>query len=288
MNEINCIKDVWMRDFKELFGELVKAGVHFGHQTSRWNPKMAPFIWGERSGVHLVDVSKTAIQLEKAAKFLESLAAEGKQILWVGTKKAAQPIVGQAGQSGMPYIVHRWIGGTLTNNSQVRKSVTKMLHFEDIVGKAAQSPYSKKELSTYQKLIDRLQKNIGGIRNLRWPIGAVVLVDVRKEQTALREAQAMDIPVVALVDTNCDPTGVTHIIPGNDDSPKAIKIVMEYLLEAAKRGIDKAAQKAVKPEGVDVVTAAANEKPEEIRIAGFEEVEEDGSKKKGRGRKKAA
>jgi small subunit ribosomal protein S2 len=133
-----------------------------------------------------------------------------------------------------------------------------------------------------------LQKNIGGIRNLRWPIGAVVLVDVRKEQTALREAQAMDIPVVALVDTNCDPTGVTHIIPGNDDSPKAIKIVMEYLLEAAKRGIDKAAQKAVKPEGVDVVTAAANEKPEEIRIAGFEEVEEDGSKKKGRGRKKAA
>jgi small subunit ribosomal protein S2 len=273
-----------MIDFKS----LAKAGVHFGHQTSRWNPKMAPFIWGERSGVHLVDVSKTAIQLEKAAKFLESLAAEGKQILWVGTKKAAQPIIEQAGKAGMPYIVHRWIGGTLTNNSQVRKSVTKMLHFEDIIAKSATLSYSKKELNTYQKLIDRLQKNIGGIRTLRWPIGAVVLVDVRKEQTALREAQAMDIPVVGLVDTNGDPTGVSYIIPGNDDSPKAIKIVMEYLVEAAKRGLDKAAQKSVKPEGADIVTAAASEKPEEIRIAGFEEVsEEEGGKRKGRGRKKA-
>src|SRR5262245_2433104 len=127
------------------FRRLAKAGVHFGHQTSRWNPKMAPFIWGERSGVHLVDVSKTAIQLEKAAKFLESLAAEGKQILWVGTKKAAQPTVALAGKAGMPFIVHRWIGGTLTNNSQVRKSVTKMLHFEDILKKSAELPYSKKE-----------------------------------------------------------------------------------------------------------------------------------------------
>jgi len=270
------------------FKQLAKAGVHFGHQTSRWNPKMAPFIWGERSGVHLVDVSKTAIQLEKAAQFLETLASEGKQILWVGTKKAAQPMIEQAGKAGMPFIVHRWIGGTLTNNPQVRKSVTKLLHFEDIISKADQTPYSKKELNTYQKLIERLQKNIGGIRTLRWPIGAVVLVDVRKEQTALREAQAMDIPVVALVDTNCDPTGVSHIIPGNDDSPKAIKIIMEYLVAAAQRGLDKAAQKAVKPEGLDVVTAAASEKPEEIRIAGFEEVEEDGAKKKGRSRKKTA
>jgi small subunit ribosomal protein S2 len=273
-----------MIDFKL----LAKAGVHFGHQTSRWNPKMAPFIWGERSGVHLVDVSKTAIQLEKAAKFLESLGAEGKQILWVGTKKAAQPAVVQAGKHGMPYIVHRWIGGTLTNNSQVRKSVTKMLHFEDILAKSEQLHYNKKELNTYSKLIDRLEKNIGGIRNLRWPVGAVVLVDVRKEQTALREANAMGIPVVALVDTNGDPSHVNYIIPGNDDSPKAIRVVVDYLMEAAQRGLQKVDQKAVKTAAVEVPVApvaTAPAKKDEIRIVGFEEVEE--GDKKGKGRKRS-
>ena len=228
-----------MVDFKD----LAKAGVHFGHQTSRWNPKMAPYIWGHRNGVHLIDVSKTAVMLERAAKFLESVAAQGKQILWVGTKKPAQAFVAQARDVKMPSVTHRWIGGTLTNNLQVRKSITRLLHYEDILEKSEKFPYNKKELGVFQKIAHRLEKNIGGIRNLRWPVGAVVLVDVRKEQTALKEAVSMGIPVVSLVDTNGDPYGVDYVIPGNDDSPRAIKIILDYLLQAAQKGQEIAARK---------------------------------------------
>lgn len=141
------------------FRELVKAGVHFGHQTSRWVPKMAPYIWGVKNKVHLIDVSKTANQIEKAAKFLETVSGEGKQVLLVGTKKSAQEIIYAAAKKlGMPYVNHRWIGGTLSNPAQVRKSVTKMLHYEDVLVKAEKFPhYTKKELNEFQKSADRLQ-----------------------------------------------------------------------------------------------------------------------------------
>jgi small subunit ribosomal protein S2 len=258
-----------MIDFKK----LAKAGVHFGHQTARWNPKMASYIWGHRSGIHLIDVSKTASQMEKAGKFLESVAAEGKQILWVGTKKPAQNAVSQAGVAKMPFVTHRWIGGTLTNNSQVRKSITRLLHYEDILDKSSQFHYNKKELGVFQKIAQRLQQNVGGIRTLRWPVGAVVLVDVRKEQTALREAVAMGIPVVAMVDTNGDPSLVNYVIPANDDSPKAIQVVMEYLVEAAQKGLQSAAAKKVQVEENEAL-AEKGISPEEIRLPGFEEEEE--------------
>jgi len=217
--------------------ELIKAGVHFGHQTSRWCPKMEPYIWGFRRGIHLIDVSKTARQLEKASKFLEEVAAQGKPIFWVGTKKSAQEIVAQTGNRlRMPCVTHRWIGGSLTNYAQVKKAVTKLLYFEDILSKTSELPYTKKELNTFQKMVDRLRKNVGGIVSLVWPIGAVVIVDVRKEQTALKEAIASGIPVVALIDTNSDPSGIQFVIPGNDDSPKSIEIIVNYLAEAAARG----------------------------------------------------
>jgi small subunit ribosomal protein S2 len=258
-----------MIDFKE----LAKAGVHFGHQTSRWNPKMAPYIWGSRSGIHLIDVSKTASQMEKAAKFLEEIAAQGKQILWVGTKKQAQGAVKDAAEIKMPMVTHRWIGGTLTNNSQVRKSITRMLHFEDILDKSEQTQYKKKELGTFKKIVDRLQQNVGGIKTLRWPVGAVVIVDVRKEQTALKEAVVMGVPVVALVDTNSDPSFVTFPIPANDDSPKAIKVVVDYLIAAVKKGLDTAAQKKVQ------IAQAKEEKQEALEaapeITSLQEEEED-------------
>jgi len=226
------------------FRDLVKTGLHFGHQTSRWNPKMAPYIWGHRGGIHLVDVSKTAHYLERGAKFLESVAAEGKQVLWVGTKKSAQKSINKwAKELKMPYVTNRWIGGTLTNFPQVKKSVTKLLHFEDIIDRSGEFPYTKKELLTFQRVVDRLQKNIGGIRNLKWPIGAIVVIDVRKEKTVLKEARQAGIPVVALVDTNCDPTLVDYVIPGNDDSPKAVSFIVDYLGEAVKRGIEEAAKK---------------------------------------------
>lgn len=234
--------------------KLVEAGVHFGHKTSRWHPKMAPYIWGFRNNIHLIDVSKTAMQLEKAAQFLEQTAAEGKAVLWIGTKKAAQDIVATAGQGlSYPYVIHRWIGGLLTNFSQVKKSITKLLHLEDIIKKSDQLHYTKKELVTLQKTTDRLRKNIGSVRGIAWPIGAVVVVDVKKEQTALREAATMGIPVVGFVDTNSDPSLVDYVVPTNDDAPKAIQIIMDYLVEAVKRGQQKA---KVKPVAVAQAIAA--------------------------------
>lgn len=227
-----------MNDFIK---DLIKAGVHFGHHTARWNPKMAPYIWGFKSNIHLIDVSKTAFYLERAAKFLESVAADGKQILWVGSKKAAQQTVSDVAKDlNMPVVSHRWVGGTLTNFPQVKKSVTKLLHFEDVVSRASDLYYTKKEILTFKKTVDRLQKNVGGIRSLHWPIGAVVVVDVRHEDTAVAEAVSAGIPIVALVDTNCDPTLINYVIPGNDDSPRSIKIMIEYLAQAAKRGVQKA------------------------------------------------
>lgn len=227
-----------MNDFIK---DLIKAGVHFGHHTARWNPKMAPYIWGFKSNIHLIDVSKTAFYLERAAKFLETVAADGKQILWVGSKKAAQQTVSDVAKDlNMPVVAHRWVGGTLTNFPQVKKSVTKLLHFEDVVSRASDLYYTKKEILTFKKIVDRLQKNVGGIRSLHWPIGAVVVVDIRHEDTAVKEAVSAGIPVVALVDTNCDPTLINYVVPGNDDSPRAIKIMIDYLAQAAKRGVQKA------------------------------------------------
>ena len=216
---------------------LVKSGVHFGHQTSRWSPRMAPYIWGSKNGVHLINVAKTAAQLEKAAQFLESIMADGKTVLWIGTKKPAQSIMNDAAKLvGMPYITHRWIGGTLTNNIQVKKSVTKYLHLKDVIARANKAHYTKKEFNVFQKMVGRLSKNIGGIVGMNWPIGAIVVVDVRKEFSAVKEAAMVGIPVIALVDTNNDPLGIDYVIPANDDSPRAIKVIIEYLAAAAAKG----------------------------------------------------
>ena len=192
---------------------------------------MAPYIWGYKNNVHLIDVSKTAAQMEKAAKFLEKLLLKAKQFYGLALKKPAQDIIQSiADNLNMPYVNHRWIGGTLSNYAQVKKSITKLLHYEDIIAKAEKYPhYTKKEFNVFQKLIDRLRKNVGGIRNLQWPVGAIVLVDVTKERSALKEAAAMGVPVVALVDTNGDPSLVDYVIPANDDAPRAIKVVLDYL-----------------------------------------------------------
>ena len=227
------------------FRRLIKAGTHFGHQTSRWSPKMAPYIWGHKNGVHLIDVSKTAHQLEKAAKFLESISAQGKSVLWVGTKKPAQAIIyTTATHLNMPYVNHRWIGGTLNNYAQVKKSVTRLLHFEDIIDRSEKFPhYTKKELNTFSKVVDRLKKNVGGIRSLSWPVGALVVVDVKKERSAIKEAASMKIPVIALVDTNSDPSLVDYVVPGNDDAPRAIQVIIDYLMAAVEKGIQETAAK---------------------------------------------
>ncbi len=264
------------------FKELVKAGVHFGHQASRWVPKMSPYIWGVKNKVHLIDVSKTAHQLEKAAQFLQEVAAEGKQILWVGTKKPArQTIQAVATQLDMPYVNHRWVGGTLSNFAQVKKSVTRLLHYEDVLVKSEKYlHYTKKELNEIKKNIDRLRTIVGGIRSLVWPIGAVVLVDVNKEQSALKEAVKVGIPVVALVDTNADPSLVDYVIPANDDAPRSIAVILEYLEQAAERGKQKAATKTEKAPKAEVAEIKNEEQEVALRLAEAEaEKEEIGEKK---------
>lgn len=266
--------------------KLVEAGVHYGHQTSRWSPRMAPYIWGKKNKVHLIDVSKTAFQLEKAAKFLEGIAAEGKQVLWIGTKRSAQEVVNQVGsRTDMPSVTHRWIGGTLSNFGQVKKSVTRLLHYQDILSKSQSANfYTKKELNVFQKVVDRLEQSVGGIQKLAWPLGAVVLVDVDKEGSALREAVRMGIPVVAMVDTNADPSLVTYVIPGNDDSTKSISVVINYLGDAVVAGRKKvsevereAAKKKVEKKESAVQAAAVNAPAEVTQVAAVvaQEVDEE-------------
>ena len=209
--------------------KMLEAGVHFGHKTSRWSPKMRPYIWGAKNKVHLIDVSKTAILLERAGNFLQETARNGGQFLFVGTKKAAQGIMHRvASNTHMPYVIHRWVGGTLSNYEQVKKAVTRLLHMRDVLVKPTMH-YKKKEISMIQKEVARLEKNVGGIIDFACPPAALIVVDVKKEQSAVKEASRLGIPVVALVDTNTDPDGVSFIIPSNDDSARAIAFVVDYL-----------------------------------------------------------
>lgn len=288
------------------FSALVKAGVHFGHQTSRWMPKMAPYIWGVKNKVHLIDVSKTAHQLERSAQFLKEVASQGKQILWVGTKKPAREIIkAVATKLDMPFVNHRWIGGTLSNFVQVKKSVTRLLHFEDVLEKSEKYPhYTKKELNEIQKNVERLKNIVGGIRKLSMPLGAIVLVDVNKEQSALREAVSVGVPVVGLVDTNSDPSLVNYVIPANDDAPRSIKVIIDYLEKAVEAGkqaktVEKeqkaeAAKKIIKKDEKEaaVVTpkeASVEEKPKKEAKATVVEKEAASAKKTATtARKKAA
>lgn len=216
--------------------DLLKAGVHFGHKTSRWSPKMRPFIWGSKNKVHLIDIAKTAFLMERAGKFLKEIASEGNSILFVGTKKAAsKSIQDMAVELNSPFVTNRWIGGTLTNYDQVKKAITRYLHLGDIVARPTEH-YKKKELSMIQKEIGRLEKNIGGILKLKYPAGALVVVDAKKEASAIKEAKNAGIPVIALVDTNTDPTGINFVIPANDDSPRSINFILEYLKVFIKDG----------------------------------------------------
>lgn len=263
--------------------DLVKAGVHWGHLKSRWCPKMEPYIWGHKNGVHLIDVSKTANQVQKAAEFLKSVAAENKTILWVGTKRPAQEIIKEtATKLEMPYVNHRWIGGTLNNWSQIKKSITKSLHLEDVLARAADFPiYTKKDLNTFNKTLQRLLKGIGGIRKMSWPIGALVLVDVNKEASALKEAVSMGIPVVAIVDTNADPSLVDYVIPANDDSPNSIRLVLNVLADSVIAGKDLAKTKATKEAEKAIVVKKDSEEDKDLALDDVDEEIDTAKKRSG-------
>jgi small subunit ribosomal protein S2 len=270
--------------------KLVEAGVHFGHHSSKWHPKMKPYIWGTRNKVHLINVAKTAFLLDRAEKFLESATAEGKQILWVGTKKTAQPLVrAMAEKFEMPFVYHRWIGGTLSNFDQVRKAITRLLHFRDIVAKSS-ARGTKKEYSVMLKEIERLEKNIGGISAMHGLPAAIVVVDAKKERAVIKEANNVGIPVICLVDTNTDPSGVSYLIPANDDSPKSIEVIFEQLALGIARGkavaaanaqeaaAKVAAERAARKKAMDDKKAADDQKAAEAKKTASSASEATGSK----------
>jgi len=217
--------------------QLLEAGVHFGHQTRRWNPKMAPYIFTERNGIYILDLQKTVKLLEQAYNFIREVAAEGKSVLFVGTKKQAQEsIESEAKRCGMFYVNHRWLGGMLTNFVTISQRIRRLKELEEMENNGMFDVLPKKEVIKLRAEKEKLEKNLGGIKEMRELPGAVFIVDPKKEHIAVREARILGIPIVAIVDTNCDPDEVDYVIPGNDDAIRAIKLITSKIADAVLEG----------------------------------------------------
>ena len=225
--------------------QLLEAGVHFGHHTRRWNPKMAEYIFTERNGIYIIDLQKTAKKIEEAYAFVRDVALDGKDILFVGTKKQAQEaITEEAKRIGMYYVNNRWLGGMLTNFKTIRKSIDRLYQLQKMEEDGTFELLPKKEVMKLKKEMEKLEKNFGGIKEMKDMPGAMFVVDPRKEKIAIAEAKRLNIPVVAIVDTNCDPEEVDYVIPGNDDAIRAVKLIVECIANAvleAKQGESMAA-----------------------------------------------
>ncbi len=220
-----------------LMREMLEAGVHFGHQTRYWNPKMAPFIFGQRNKIHIVNLEQTVGKFQEATKFVRQLAARGGTILFVGTKRAAREIVAaEAARCGMPYVDSRWLGGMMTNFKTVKTSVKRLKEMEGQLAEGATETMSKKEGLMFERELAKLNKAIGGIKDMNTLPDALFIIDVGYHKIAVAEAATLGIPVVAVVDTNHSPDGVAHIIPGNDDSAKAIALYARGLADAVIEG----------------------------------------------------
>jgi len=216
--------------------QLLEAGVHFGHQTRRWNPKMAAFIFGERNGIHIIDLQKTVKKLKEAYQFVKDLAASGESIVFVGTKKQAQDAIKEeADRCGMPYVNYRWLGGMLTNFTTIKKSIGYLKELESI-SETEMNARSKKEQAGLNKDKMKLERSLGGIKNVNKLPGAIFVIDTKKEHIAVQEARKLGIPVIAVVDTNCDPSEVDVVIPGNDDAIRAVKLMTSVMASAILEG----------------------------------------------------
>jgi small subunit ribosomal protein S2 len=218
--------------------QLLEAGVHFGHQTRRWNPKMAPYIFTERNGIYIIDLQKTVKLADKAYEFIKSVSAEGKDVLFVGTKKQAQEAVEtEAVRCGMHSVKNRWLGGMLTNFKTINKRIARLDELDKMEEDGVFEVLPKKEVAKLNLQREKLEKNLGGIRTMDVNnIGAMFVVDPRKEKNAISEAKILGIPVVAIVDTNCDPEPVDFVIPGNDDAIRAVKLITAKMADAIIEG----------------------------------------------------
>ena len=230
--------------------ELLEAGVHFGHQTRRWNPKMGRYLFGERSGIYIIDLEKSLLGLEEAAEYARDIGRRGGNVLFIGTKKQAQEVVrDHAERVGMPSVTTRWLGGMLTNFATVSRRLVRLRELQEMERTGAMDTLSKKEAVRLRHERDKLERNLGGMRTLERLPDAVFVIDTKKEAIAVGEARKLGLPIIAIVDTNCDPDEVDYIIPGNDDAIRAIRLICSLVADACIEGQrDRAARAATEPE----------------------------------------
>ncbi|MBI5025218.1 MAG: 30S ribosomal protein S2 [Nitrospirae bacterium] len=256
--------------------ELLEAGVHFGHQVKRWNPKMKQFIFGERNGIYIIDLQKTLKLLENAYAFVKDVSSKGEPVLFVGTKKQAQDtVIEEARRAGAYYVNQRWLGGMLTNFSTIKKSIERLKKIEKMKEDGTYDLLPKKEVSKLEKERLLLEKNLSGVKDMRSLPGAIYVVDPKKEKIAVAEAKKLSIPLIAIVDTNCDPDEVNYVIPGNDDAIRAIKLITSKMADAVLDGknvlgkaLEEAAEKeAIKEKIAEEVSVSADSRGEKEAVA---------------------
>ena len=267
--------------------QLLEAGVHFGHQTRRWEPKMAEYIFQARNGIHIIDLQKTSKKLDEAYAFLKEQAEEGKTVLFVGTKKQAQECVKEAAEKcGMYYVNQRWLGGTLTNFTTIRKRIDRLEELEKMQEDGTFDVLPKKEVILLKKEMEKLEKNLGGIKDMKELPGVMFIVDPKKERIGILEARKLGIPVIGLVDTNCNPEDVDYAIPGNDDAIRAVALIADCMANAVIEGKQGESMEAVDNEMAEEVKDAEPESIEEV-VASEETVEEKAAPKKAKKAKTA-
>lgn len=223
---------------------LLEAGVHFGHQTNKWNPKMKPYIFGARNGIYIIDLQQTVVLFQSAYNFVVEMVASGGELLFVGTKKQSQESIREEAQRcGMPYVNQRWLGGMITNFATIKKSINRLNTLDKMFADDSIKAFPKKEILKLQKERDKMEKVLGGIRDINGHPGGVFIVDPKREQITVNEAKKMRIPIVAMVDTNCDPDDIDYIIPGNDDAIRAIKLFAAKMADAVLEGKKRAEER---------------------------------------------
>lgn len=244
------------------FQELLDAGVHFGHLARKWNPKMAPYIFIERNGIHIIDLHKSIVKIDEAADFMKDLAKSGRKILFVATKKQAKDVIAEKAASvNMPFVTERWPGGMLTNFPTIRKAVKKMATIDKMKEDGTYDLLAKRERLQVDRLREKLEKNLGSVKDMNRLPSALFVVDVQKEANAVKEANRLNIPVIALVDTCCDPTPIDYVIPANDDATKSIECITNVLCQAIQEGLDeKKLEKEKEPEAEKAESDAAPKK----------------------------
>ncbi len=260
------------------FNQLLEAGVHFGHLKRKWNPKMAPYIFMEKNGIHIIDLHKTVVKVDEAAAALKQIAKSGRRILFVATKKQAKEVVAEKVSAvNMPYVTERWPGGMLTNFPTIRKAVKKMATIDKLTADGTYDNFSKREKLQISRQRAKLEKNLGSIADLTRLPAALFVVDVQKEQNAVKEAKRLSIPVFAMVDTCCDPTDIDYVIPANDDATKSIAVIIDAMTQAIAEGLTE--RKLEKDKEAEAVAAESKEreaKPrirKSVKVAGSDEFE---------------